>query len=492
MALFHFNVTPISRGKGRSAVASAAYIAGEKIYDEYYGKTHDYTKKSGVLYSEILLPDNAPERLKDRKTLWNEIEKNEKHPKAQLCYSFNFALQNELSAEENHEIVRRFISEQFLSKGMIVDYAIHNPEKNGVSNPHVHMLIPIRPLKEDGSWGNKQHREYLYDENHNPIQDENGKPKFKAVSNTDWGNPETLLKWRESYANLFNQAFEENGLPCRITHQSFESLGIDKLPTIHEGPTVRAMEARGIQTEIGNHNRKIKLSNRLLEKLGGTLSDIIDWLCEFIKECKKEKIYAPTIGSLVNDYYQNLGNMNRSRQSRIRTVKEISKVILFLEKNNVESFEDLSTLVRELYGQVNSMQKELEKNNKEIRKITDLLRYREMYQKYEPIYNQLNSILLPGKKEKFKSEHSAELNQFFLARRKKKEYWGDSNPDWASLKTELEQLSKKHEILSRQYAGYKETAKIGYRIKCITEEMMKVSPENATRPVPGKKHEPQR
>lgn len=152
MALFHFNVTPISRGKGRSAVASAAYIAGEKIYDEYYGKTHDYTKKSGVLYSEILLPDNAPERLKDRKTLWNEIEKIEKHPKAQLCYSFNFALQNELSVEENHEIVRRFISEQFLSKGMIVDYAIHNPEKNGVSNPHVHMLIPIRPLKEDGSW----------------------------------------------------------------------------------------------------------------------------------------------------------------------------------------------------------------------------------------------------------------------------------------------------------------------------------------------------
>ena len=167
-------------------------------------------------------------------------------------------------------------------------------------------------------------------------------------------------------------------------------------------------------------------------------------------------------------------------------------LILFLEKNNVESFEDLSALVRELYGQVNSMQKELEQNNKEIRKITDLLRYREMYQKYEPIHNQLNSFLLPGKKEKFKSEHSAELNQFFLARRKIKEYWADSNSDWVSLKTELEQLNKKHEILSRQYAGYKETAKIGYRIKCITEEMMKVSPENATRPVPGKNHETQR
>jgi len=104
MALYHFNVTQVSRGKGQSSVASASYISGEKLYDKYYGKTHDYTYKEGVLYSEVLLPAYAPERLKDRETLWNEVEEVEKHPKAQLCYSFNFALQNELSYEENEEI----------------------------------------------------------------------------------------------------------------------------------------------------------------------------------------------------------------------------------------------------------------------------------------------------------------------------------------------------------------------------------------------------
>ena len=154
MALYHFNVTQVSRGKGQSSDASASYISGEKLYDKYYGKSHDYTHKEGVLYTEVLLPEYAPERLKDRETLWNEVEEIEKHPKAQLCYSFNFALQNELSYAENEEIAKRFIKENFLSRGMIVDYAIHNSSRNdNVPNPHVHMLIPIRPLNKDGTWG---------------------------------------------------------------------------------------------------------------------------------------------------------------------------------------------------------------------------------------------------------------------------------------------------------------------------------------------------
>ena len=111
MALYHFNVTPAGRSKGTSAVASAAYIAGERLYDEYYGKTHNYTKKEGVLFNEILLPPNAPERFKDRATLWNELEKVEKTRNAQLFYNFNFALQNELTYEENKELAQRFIRE---------------------------------------------------------------------------------------------------------------------------------------------------------------------------------------------------------------------------------------------------------------------------------------------------------------------------------------------------------------------------------------------
>ena len=107
MALYHFQVAQLSRGKGQSAVASAAYRSGEKLYDEYYNETHDYTRKGGVLYSEILLPDHVPKRLANREVLWNELESVEKHPKAQLAYSFDIALQNELSYEENLDLARK-------------------------------------------------------------------------------------------------------------------------------------------------------------------------------------------------------------------------------------------------------------------------------------------------------------------------------------------------------------------------------------------------
>ena len=148
MALYHFHVTQVSRGDGQSAVASAAYRAGEKLYDTYYGETHDYTRKGGVILNEIILPDKAPERFKDRTTLWNEVEHVEKYPRAQLAYSFDFALQNELSREENIRIAREFIMENFVSRGMICDIAFHEPGKGSddIPNPHVHVLVPMRPL----------------------------------------------------------------------------------------------------------------------------------------------------------------------------------------------------------------------------------------------------------------------------------------------------------------------------------------------------------
>ena len=131
ISLFHFHVTQISRAAGQSAIASAAYRAGEKLHSDYYGEDSDYTAKHGVLYSEILLPPHAPERLRDRETLWNEVEKAERRKDAQLAYSFDIALQNELSFEENLELARQFLQENFVAAGMIVDFAIHDPERNG-------------------------------------------------------------------------------------------------------------------------------------------------------------------------------------------------------------------------------------------------------------------------------------------------------------------------------------------------------------------------
>ena len=245
MALYHFSVTQIKRSAGSSAVASAAYRAGEKLHSERYGENNDYTRKGGVLFTDILLPPNAPAGYADRETLWNAVEAAEKRADAQLAYSFDFALQNEFTFEENLELARRFVTENFLAKGMIVDYAVHDPDREpgGIPNPHVHVMCPIRPLAQDGSWGEKQMRVPVLDEQGNQVWDENHRRwKFNAVPTTDWGSPETLETWRQHWCDLCNAKFAEKGLDVRIDHRSYERQGVEQIAQVHEGPTVRAME----------------------------------------------------------------------------------------------------------------------------------------------------------------------------------------------------------------------------------------------------------
>ena len=202
IALYHFHVTQIKRSAGQSAIASAAYRSGEKLHSAYYGEDSDYTKKGGVICSEILLPPHAPPSFSDRETLWNAVEKVEKNAKAQLAYSFDIALQNEFSVEENIDLARQFLLDNFVSRGMVVDFAIHQPDKEdgGIQNPHFHVMCPIRPIEPNGKWGNKQRREYMLDEHGERIRDEAGNYVFNAVPTTDWGSLETLEAWRQACA----------------------------------------------------------------------------------------------------------------------------------------------------------------------------------------------------------------------------------------------------------------------------------------------------
>ena len=214
MALFHLSVTQTKRSAGQSAIASAAYRAGERLYSEYYGEYSDYTRKGGVICSNILLPSHAPPEYADRQTLWNAVEKAERGKNAQLAYSFDIALQNEFSLEENIALARQFLLENFVSRGMVVDFAVHQPDREdgGIPNPHFHVLCPIRPIEQNGKWGLKQRRVYELDEDGNRIRDADGKFVFNAVPTTDWGSPETLEYWRQTWAELCNAKFAEKGL----------------------------------------------------------------------------------------------------------------------------------------------------------------------------------------------------------------------------------------------------------------------------------------
>ena len=269
MALFHLSVTQTKRSTGQSAIASAAYRAGERLYSEYYGEYSDYTRKGGVICSDILLPSHAPPEYADRQTLWNAVEKAERGKNAQLAYSFDIALQNEFSLEENIALARQFLLENFVSRGMVVDFAVHQPDREdgGIPNPHFHVLCPIRPIEQNGKWGLKQRRVYELDEDGNRIRDADGKFVFNAVPTTDWGSPETLEHWRQTWAELCNAKFAEKGIDVRIDHRSYERQGVELLPTVHEGATVRAMEKKGIRTEKGEFNRWIKATNAVIRDI---------------------------------------------------------------------------------------------------------------------------------------------------------------------------------------------------------------------------------
>ena len=197
MALYHFSVSQIKRSAGQSVLAAAAYRAGERLYSEYYDEISDYTRKGGVLHTEILLPAHAPECFRDRATLWNAVEAAERHPKAQLAYSFDIALQNELSLNENIELARAFVQKEFVDRGMIADLAVHSPDKSdGIPNPHMHVMTTMRPLNPDGSFAPKQRREYVLDASGNRIRGSDGRCRFNAVHTTDWHSPERLESWR--------------------------------------------------------------------------------------------------------------------------------------------------------------------------------------------------------------------------------------------------------------------------------------------------------
>ena len=243
-----------------------------------------------------------------------------------MAYSFDIALQNELSFEENLELAKQFLQENFVAAGMIVDFAIHDPERNGAQNPHFHVMAPIRPLNQDGTWGAKQRMVYRLDENGQRIQKPNGKYAVDAVPATDWGRPETLDRWREAWADLVNEALAGKGLDCRIDHRSYAEQAVGLLPTVHEGVAVRQMEQRGIRTEKGDLNRWIKATNRMLQALKKKLASLKRWI-DGIQIELVERDTSPNLVTLLSDYYaqRNQGTLTFSRyagqKARVKTSK---------------------------------------------------------------------------------------------------------------------------------------------------------------------------
>lgn len=223
MAIYHFSAQVISRSKGQSAVASAAYRSGERLEDERTGEEKFYHRKT-TPETVILTPENSPEWASDRNRLWNEVESAEKRKDAQLAREINIALPKELSDERQRELIQGFVQKEFVDKGMVADIAIHRDDLN---NPHAHVMLTTREITAEG-FGPK---------------------------NREWNDRGLLEQWREEWANHANRSLEREGIPERISHLSHEARGIEQLPTVHLGHVANEMEKRGVRTDRGDINR---------------------------------------------------------------------------------------------------------------------------------------------------------------------------------------------------------------------------------------------
>ena len=434
MALYHFSVKQVSRGKGQTVVNSAAYISGQKLYNDYYGQVHDYTKKSGVMFTEILKPDYVPERLSDRETLWNEVERAEKGKRAQLAYSFDIALQNELTLEENIQLAREFCQEQFVARGMIVDLAVHEGKsKDGdePSNPHFHVLAPIRPFTEKGNWGNKQKREYVLDEEGNRIKDANGRYVFNAVSTTGWNEPELLKEWRKAWTEKVNDKFRECHMAARIDHRSYKEQGFDLIPTIHEGYEVRAMEKKGIKTIIGELNRAIQQFNQMFI----SLKESIQWMKTAYEEMKMEldrRQQNPMLLESLQDYYdkktQNRPKLSNfyaemeRRGKKISNLQEFAKSINYLQVHSIETMDDLQTRIQELNGVISASKAEISEKREQLKNLEDLEKKMQVLKRNQPLIDEYNHFFFQKRREKFYAEHKKAINYYRKCERELKPY----------------------------------------------------------------------
>ena len=309
MAIYHMEAKVVSRGSGRSAVAASAYMSCSRMYNDYDGIQHDYTRKHGLIYQEVMLPPMAPPDWKDREQLWNAVEAAEKTKDSRLAREFVVALPIELDTGSNISLLRDFIQKNFVDLGMCADFAIHDTDGH---NPHAHILLTVRPLNENGTWQYKTEKEYLCIKDgkekgftaaefkkaqkegwEKQYRYQAGKKKIyltpsatleKGYERVDkhpkstrygrqnpiserWNSEEQICLWREKWAEAVNKMLAQNQIHASIDHRSFADQGITEQPTIHEGYIAQNMEKKGMISDRCEINRQIRADNKMLREL---------------------------------------------------------------------------------------------------------------------------------------------------------------------------------------------------------------------------------
>ena len=481
MAIYHLEAKVISRSTGRSAVAASAYMSCSKILNDYDGVLHDFTRKRGLVWEHIFLPENAPQEWQDRSELWNAVERTEKTKDSRLARELVVALPVELGKEQWINLLTDYIQNNFVADGMCADVAIHDTDGH---NPHAHIMLTVRPLDDKGKWQHKTEKEYLCKRNgeekgftaaefllaksqgwekqyqyyvgkkkvymppseaeRNGYERANKYPKSTKFGRQNpitarWNSDEQLVSWRENWAQITNKYLDEvNRSDAHIDHRSHAARGIDEQPTIHEGYVAQAMERRGLIADRCEINRQIKADNALLrelksafKKISQAVKNTVPTLAEAM-ETLREKVIVISYHIL----HAKIGKRNITDY-----VKEL--------KANYESYKGI---VKQIAAKKKE-QKELQ-NQKKSTPVIKVITHRDLARRIAELTEEI---------EELKSEKARLLTAMERTDDKDVATVNDSLDRMKSALTELDKREEKYtaelnEAL-QQYAEYKEQAK---------------------------------
>jgi len=402
IAIYSLNIKIQSRGKGKSAIAAAAYIAGERFKNEYDGIIHDRTDRKDVVHSEIVLPENAPAEFYDRAVLWNAVELSERAKNAQLAREIRLALPKDFTLEQNINLVHQYANENFVSRGMCADIAIHDKKDDNV---HAHVLLTMRPLERDGTFGAKSRMEYILAAHGEKIKLPSGRYKTRKISTTDWDNRDNAELWREKWADTLNMYLQHYKHETRVDHRSFERQGLEILPTIHLGAVSHALEKQGIRTERGDINRAIKKKNAQLQLL----------------DKKIHEIQNPPRPQFLIDIENSIKAKNSpgyEHWCRIFNIQQMAKTLLYIQQNGYEDMNALQSAHQNAANDISNLQTQLDETKDELTALRKQKDATETYRRTVDIWKKYNNTtwFFNSSKEKFYEENKSDIEAYKSAR----------------------------------------------------------------------------
>ena len=409
----HNEISIVQRSHRQSAVAAAAYQSGEKLFCEYDQEVKHYPEKRGIVHNEILLPANAPLEYTDRNTLWNAAEAVEKQWNSQLARRWVLSIPREIPPDQYAALVRDFCRQQFVSKGMCVDFAIHD---KGDGNPHAHVMLTMRAMDERGKWLPKSRKVYELDKNGERIKLPSGRWKSHKEDTVDWNDRKYGEIWRHEWEVIQNRYLEANNRPERVDLRSYERQGLDIIPTVHEGAAVRQMEKRGIQTNIGNLNREIKAANSLMKSIRQLIKNLKGWIAELsekrnellAQKAAEEAVFLP---NLLMKYMairkEERRDWTRAGQNRgtSQDLKAVSEALSYLRQKGLSTVEDLEAFLESSGKSAADYRNQMKPKEARSKVIDGILASRTDCKECKPVYEKYQKMFFKKTKEKFKQEH---------------------------------------------------------------------------------------